>query len=391
MAGKSSAADAIAMAAGPEVAIAAKLAPVVQKTIWALFGAVAAAIGLYFSYQYSQTIFLGIILGAAVGLLSGMTKKLEGKETRTGAIITRLGLFIAIGVVIGLFWPTISSYASDLYSKASVFLPSIFTQFKQAATPEYYSKLLQSPSTQQEKSAVSVEFVNPYFKSGNPLDVIVKISVLTPDMNMKILPTCSLDGTPLGVETAGTGNEIYFYKSSIQQSTSLHCKGTAHEGTLKLELQRSLNIKTSMPLIIAPQFTEYKGIPSSKTDAPFSLAIGVYNNQPLLPGTYDLPILLKKNEANTELVSINSLNLTTLSKSVRLDCPKFSSITNGFAILNLDAADLKNYAQSPTGDLYVFNCKLIVSGVNEETTLYITSEALYNIKSSYTSKVNSIA
>jgi hypothetical protein len=390
MAGNSTA-GAIAMAAGPAVAAAAKAAPVAKNAVWALLGGMAAAVGLYFSYQYSHTIFLGIIIGGAVGLLSGMTKKLEGKEGRLGAVITRMGLFIAVGVAVGLFWPTISSYASDLYSKASVFLPSIFTQFKQAATPEYYAKLLQSPSTQQEKSTLSVEFINPYFKSGNPLDIIVKLSVYTPDMNTKILPTCSLDGTPLEVEIAGPGNEISFSKSSIQQSTSLHCKGASHEGTLKLELQRPLSIKTDLPLIIAPQFTEDRGIPSAKTDAPFSLTIGVYNNQPLLPGTYDLPILLKKNDANTEMVSITSLKLTTLSKSVSLECPKFSSIANGFAISNLNAAALQNYVQSPTGDLYVFNCKLNVLGADQEETIYITSEALYNIKSSYTSKVNSIA
>jgi hypothetical protein len=116
--------------------------------------------------------------------------------------------------------------------------------------------------------------------------------------------------------------------------------------------------------------------------------LGTYANQPLTPGNYDFYIALKRNENNAELSSIQKINLTTKTKDLIIGCGGFKNIENGIEISNLDSNALRNYAQDPTGNLYVFNCRLKVSEISEEKNVFITSEALYNVNNKYYKDLN---
>jgi hypothetical protein len=187
-------------------------------------------------------------------------------------------------------------------------------------------------------------------------------------------------------------------KSDIEQQKTVHCTGNAKEGKLELELQRSVSINSNqavLPVIVAKTIEKKLGIASVNVDAPFSFLIGTYTNQPLTLGTYDFSILLNKKEQGIELADIKSIKLMTIaSDKLGFECKDFNSFENGaekgVEILNLDKNAIKNYAQDPNGNRYVFNCKLTVSNINEEETLYITAEALYNIKNKYSTDIKSI-
>jgi len=364
--------------------------PIARKGLLIALGIVVLGAAIYFSYQYNSTLFYGVAIGAAVGFLSWFFSKKEEKRS----IVVTLLIFALIGGVIGYFFEPISSYAQTGFSSIKSLVLPLFGQFTQKISP--YQNLWQSPTTtSQEEMKMSVEFSNTFFRAENPLDVIARIIFSKTKTDMKIIPaSCSLDGTSLDIETGIPGNALTFKKSDIEQSGVLHCTGKAKQGTLKLELQRPVNITAILPVTISKTIEKNLGAASSRTDAPYSLVIGSYSNQPLTPGTYDLYVMLKKNE-NAELVDVKSVKIMTASMDLEFECSGFSGIEEGnlrgIEISNLDSAALKNYAQSPTNDLYVFNCKLKVSGAEEEGKLFIISETLYNVKNLYTTKISAIA
>ena len=358
--------------------------PIARKGFLIALGIAILAAVIYFSLQ-AENLFIGVLIGAAVGLLSWFFAKKEQKKN----VVVTIIVFALIGGVIGYFFQPIVSFAESGFSSVKNLITPGVEQFKQTISPEYYQKLWQTPTTtSQEETRINVEFTNPYFRAGNPLDVIAKISVYTPKSDIRVRPAkCSLDGTLLIIEP---GSELTFKKSGIEQYSSVHCKGTAKKGTINFELERPVDIRAILPVTISPAFEQNLGQASSVTDAPFSLVIGAYGNQPLTEGTYDFYILLKKTDMNTELSSINSIKLTTISTNLNFECAGFKNTGNEVEISNLDSAELKNYAQTPEGKLYIFNCKLRVSKPVEEEKIFIISEALYNIKNTYTSSINPI-
>lgn len=339
---------------------------------------VIAGVAFYYFVPKDYRLWTGI--GLIAGFLYGYAKSSSKKDSNLksnliSGIISAI-IFGAIAALLVFFWPTISHYASiylpkGLTASLSGGIQSIVKMFSPTELQKQFGEeIWSSPQAKAPaEKKIDVEFVNALNKA--PLEVVAKITAKVKD-ETAVNIQCFLDNN--AIETYP--KEIIFAKSDAEQHSSVTCSNKEGGKELSLKMNISDKIKSIMPLWIGKG--ENRGIAKSAMDheSYYSMLLETLNDQPLKDGKYPLLIKIKREEQGTMLKDA-SLEVSTLSGKVTLNCPYGSRFAGG-------RDKLEKWLANKETDGYVIKCEMEVRNAPEEASMIaIEGQMDYSIEKEF--------
>lgn len=304
---------------------------------------------------FNSWVLIAVIFGGLYGALK--------EKNVQSAVTVALALAIIVAGVI-YFSPLLIGLASPIIDKSPA-LKDTFTQvidFVKSGPEDYLKNVLPAEFTKPKSEeppqrTISVQFINPISRA--PLDVISKVGVRTKeDIDLSI--QCFLDG--LKIDTSPS--QISFEGSSAEQFASVTCSHPVSGDKLSMKITAPFEAEAVLGVAVGEGDSLGKVRSTMVSESPYSFTFDLLDTQPLGKRNVPYPLYIKffRDESNTKLIEVESLQIFPRSGRYQLSCLeplkslKFSGRDDKLSSVLLDKSK----------DAYGFICQLDVLSLPDE-------------------------
>jgi len=304
---------------------------------------------------YNIYVLVALVVGFAYNFLV-KSRGLSNSIT-AGVIIALL-----VGTII-LFSPTI---LEKVYEKTPIFGAEIKklgdTVLKRVDPTTYIAELGIVGGTFEKPKAedTAKQVINNKFnlQSKDPVRAFATLGVLAKEEDLNLRVKCMLDGEEIDIDNS----ELVFRKMENEQFASVECSSDRKGNELSLIVEAPFQTETVLDVYVG-EGTRGRIKSKQLHEAPYALALDLFDNQPLAERDLPYPFQVKlfRIEKGTKLKEVNSLIINSLSQRYDIEC------SFPFEKLSFSASEkeLERAIIDKAKDALVFNCNLEVRNVPE--------------------------
>ncbi|MFC1685815.1 hypothetical protein ACFLZZ_02205 [Nanoarchaeota archaeon] len=352
----------------------------IKPVTWLLLIVVLVLAVMYFlvTPTFFNALLSPVVTGAfVVGIVIGL---LKGKNLKSGIIYGLVFAFIAAAVL--FFLPAISEAAIPVVSNIPILNqvgPKALDLIKspEKIVENILPRSFSTPETvEPPQRTLSAKFLNPIART--PTNVVVQVGVLSKE-DITVVPKCYLDGRQIGTDVS----ELTFEGSSSEQFVYVTCDDSQNGSKLSLKLEADFTSEALLEVFVGEG--EDKGNPSSKMiyGSPYSLSLDLLGDQPIRERQLEYPLEVKffRDEKNTKVVKLKSLELSTKTDKFGIRCDQpFSDLE-----YSGDREKIDEIVVNKDKDAILFTCNIDVLDMPEEgiEKSWIESKATYTIEKEF--------